>query len=74
MDWNSLGMVCARCVKHTGNDSQGHYWGYCKDKRFNAEVEARYADKQSVPWNERVRELHFCCPDDCELENPDAAR
>lgn len=22
-------MVCARCNKHTGNTTQGHYWSYC---------------------------------------------
>lgn len=23
-------IVCARCGKHTGNATQGHYWAYCK--------------------------------------------
>lgn len=22
-------LVCARCGKHTGNSTQGHYWGFC---------------------------------------------
>lgn len=42
-------MVCARCANHTGNSSQGHYWGLCK------------VTKQK-------RRFHFCCPNDCELE------
>lgn len=24
------GLVCARCGHHTGNDTQGHYWKWCK--------------------------------------------
>lgn len=28
--WLSLGMLCAKCEKHTGNNNQGHYWGWCK--------------------------------------------
>lgn len=23
-------VVCARCGRHTGNSSQGHYWRFCK--------------------------------------------
>lgn len=23
-------MVCGRCGHHTGNNTQGHYWAYCK--------------------------------------------
>jgi hypothetical protein len=42
-------LVCARCGHHTGNSTQGHYWGWCKVSRT-------------------VREGHFCCPGDCELE------
>lgn len=53
----SLGMVCARCNKHTGNYTQGHYWGLCK-----------VLLAQGVPWKKARRDLHFCCPDDCELE------
>lgn len=22
-------IVCARCGRHTGNATQGHYWGFC---------------------------------------------
>lgn len=22
-------LVCGRCGRHTGNSTQGHYWGYC---------------------------------------------
>lgn len=57
MEWHSLGMLCGRCEQHTGNNHQGHYWGFCK-----------VLAAQGVPWNEAIRELHFCCPDDCELE------
>lgn len=60
LTWHSLGMVCGRCNKHTGNHHQGHYWGYCKV----------YAAR-GLPWNRCIRELHFCCPDDCELEASD---
>lgn len=42
-------LVCGRCKRHTGNSTQGHYWGYCKVTKT-------------------VRDFHFCCPDDCELE------
>lgn len=27
------GIVCARCDKATGNNSQGHYWKWCKVTR-----------------------------------------
>ena len=50
---HSLGMVCARCNTHTGNNHQGHYWGLCK-------------------VTGAVREMHFCCPDNCELAANDA--
>ena len=69
MEYHSLGMSCGRCGEHTGNNSQGHYWGLCKDERFRAEVEAKYAGR-SIPFNAWVRELHFCCPGNCELESP----
>lgn len=23
-------LICARCAKHTGNSTQGHYWSWCK--------------------------------------------
>lgn len=52
-----LGMVCGRCKKHTGNYNQGHHWAMC-----SALV------KKGVPYKEALREFHFCCPDDCELE------
>ena len=54
---DSLGMLCARCERHTGNNHQGHYWGLCKVWLA-----------QGRPHNEAIREPHFCCPDDCELE------
>ena len=22
-------IICSRCHRHTGNDNQGHYWGFC---------------------------------------------
>lgn len=44
-----LTLTCNRCKKDTGNNTQGHYWAYCKVTKTN-------------------REFHFCCPDDCELE------
>lgn len=56
MDWHTLGMTCGRCNKHTGNNSQGHYWGLCK-RLMRTGVKAQDA----------VTEFHFCCPDDCEL-------
>lgn len=55
--WNSLGMLCARCGRHTGNNHQGHYWGLCK-----VLVAAGKTGKDAI------RELHFCCPGNCELE------
>lgn len=30
-----VSIVCARCDKCTGNNSQGHYWSYCKVKQTN---------------------------------------
>jgi hypothetical protein len=47
-------LVCARCGHHTGNTSQGHYWGFCKATKT-------------------IREHHFCCPGDCELETKGGA-
>jgi len=58
MTFHTLGMVCGRCNQHTGNNHQGHYWGLCK--RLMAEEPGR-------EWNDYVIDLHFCCPDDCEL-------
>lgn len=55
--WTSLGMLCARCGQHTGNNHQGHYWGLCK-----------VLVAQGATGNDAIRELHFCCPGDCELE------
>lgn len=26
-------VVCARCGRHTGNTSQGHYWAVCKKRQ-----------------------------------------
>lgn len=23
-------LICVRCGQHTGNNTQGHYWAYCK--------------------------------------------
>lgn len=60
LEWNSLGMVCGRCGKHTGNNHQGHYWGFC-----NAIYEP------GMQFKDAIREMHFCCPDDCELEASD---
>lgn len=57
MEAHSLGMLCGRCGQHTGNNHQGHYWGLCKVLLSNG-----------VPWQQAVRELHFCCPGDCALE------
>lgn len=42
-------MMCSRCGKCTGNNTQGHWWALCK--------------------NGGIKEHHFCCPGDCELEN-----
>lgn len=56
-EWHALGMLCGRCGKHTGNNHQGHHWTFCKV----------YA-KQGKSIDESMREPHFCCPDDCELE------
>lgn len=50
-------VVCGRCGKHTGNSHQGHYWSMCKVWL-----------KQGRGLNESMRDFHFCCPDDCELE------
>lgn len=58
MYFHSLGMVCARCNLHTGNNHQGHYWGFCK--RLQAENPGR-------DLNDYVIDMHFCCPDGCEL-------
>jgi hypothetical protein len=43
-------IVCGRCNNCTGDNNQGHYWGYCKVTKT-------------------MRDFHFCCPGDCELEN-----
>lgn len=59
----SLGMVCARCKQHTGNNTQGHYWAIC------TAVLAR-----GVPLKRARRDHHFCCPGDCELEAPGEAQ
>ena len=51
------GMTCARCGKDTGNNHQGHYWRLCKALLT-----------RGVPTHAAIREPHFCCPGDCELE------
>ena len=50
-------VVCARCGKHTGNSNQGHYWALCSV--WLAQGKGLYGSK---------REFHFCCPDNCALE------
>ena len=30
-------LKCARCGKHTGNSTQGHYWAFCKVTRTKRE-------------------------------------
>lgn len=30
-------IVCGRCGHHTGNQTQGHYWGYCTKRRMGSE-------------------------------------
>lgn len=45
-------LVCSRCGKHTGNNTQGHYWSFCsvtatlRDYHFccpeNCELESGY--------------------------------
>ncbi len=69
--WATLGMVCSRCETHTGNNHQGHYWGFCN---VTGEVEKVHFccpdDCQFVP-TVRVRK------DDLRLllygfDNPDA--
>lgn len=45
-----VGLTCGRCQKTTGNNTQGHYWRWCK-------------------ITGSMRDFHFCCPDDCQLEN-----
>jgi hypothetical protein len=42
-------LTCSRCKQHTDNNTQGHYWAYCKITKT-------------------MRDFHFCCPDDCELQ------
>ena len=42
-------LTCGRCGQHTNNNTQGHYWAYCRVTKT-------------------CREFHFCCPDDCQLE------
>lgn len=60
-EWRSLGSVCARCNQHTGNNSQGHFWSMCQ---------ARWSKGGTL--KDAIREPHFCCPGDCELEqSPD---
>jgi hypothetical protein len=44
-------IICPRCGHHTGNNTQGHFWTWCKVVKNLGQV--------AVP--------HFCCPDDCEL-------
>ena len=43
------GIICDQCNQATGNNTQGHYWSFCK-------------------VTGTVREFHFCCPGDCQLE------
>lgn len=58
---HQLGMVCGRCEQHTGNNNQGHYWAMCKVLlRAGKGVEGS------------IRDYHFCCPDNCELEADNA--
>lgn len=53
ISWDGHGncrcLICGRCGHHTGNNTQGHLWGFCQVTKT-------------------VREGHYCCPGDCELE------
>jgi hypothetical protein len=60
MTFHSLGMVCARCNEHTGNNHQGHYWRFCK--RLMDELGSGRDTNDYL-----AADFHFCCPDDCEL-------
>lgn len=57
MEWHALGMLCGRCSQHTGNNHQGHWWALCKVRMT-----------QVKNWQDALREMHFCCPGNCELE------
>lgn len=56
-------LVCARCDKHTGNSNYGHYTKACKNVVGQGLTVKGYIEAiKDIPH-------HFCCPDDCELEN-----
>lgn len=55
IDANTLGMVCARCHKHTGNNNQGHYWALCKVTR--ARREFHFCCPDGCELEEKVSEL-----------------
>lgn len=51
-------LVCSRCGHHTGNNTQGHFWSICKP-----------LIKRGYRLDQAAVDFHFCCPDDCELDN-----
>ena len=61
-------MVCGRCGHHTGNANQGHYWAYCKVQAARDRQDAEREGRKGFDASAGMREFHFCCPGDCELE------
>lgn len=67
-------LVCARCGRHTGNNTQGHSWKACKV--LARQIAASLAPGQTLTaaqWLTRAsrKEFHFCCTDPaygCEYE------
>lgn len=55
-------LVCARCSKHTGNSNYGHYTRACKNLPAFTSTKEWIKAMEDIPH-------HFCCPDDCALEN-----
>lgn len=62
-------LVCSRCERHTGNNTQGHYWKICKVQLRLHSTTHKIAE--FIPCDECMPEFHFCCNDNCELFNED---
>jgi hypothetical protein len=67
-------IVCPRCGHHTGNAHQGHYWALCKVLLGRARESLPPGETLSLDelHKRALREFHFCCPGNCELEAEEA--
>ncbi len=64
-------LICNRCQRHTGNNTQGHYWKLCN---VMMNFHHLHGAKSTLDCNQCMPDYHQCCPDDCEIYNEDGTR